>query len=131
MLEGKIPTLFLAHQRAHQAHINTRMTTKRWARDLITKLLQMTHKQWLLRNKRINIKRKGDMNEEDHNKLLAKIEKLVWTDPEDILSGDEHLLDEDSDTLGRTSRLDQLLWVAEMEASMVAANHRKTVDKGR
>ena len=94
----------------------------------MTKLLQMTHKQWLLRSARIHIKRKGDMNEEDLNKLPAKIDKLVWTDPEDLLTGDEHLLDEDFDALGRASAIDQLLWVAEVEASMAAANHRMTGD---
>ena len=77
MLEGRIPTLFVTHQRAHPAHINARITAKRWVRELIIKLLQMTHKQWLLRNARIQIKRKEDMNEEDHNTILAKIDKLV------------------------------------------------------
>ena len=63
------------------------------------------------------------MNEEDHDKLLKKIEKLIWTDPEDLLPGDEHLLNEDFDSLGRASAIDQILWVAEMEASIAAANH--------
>ena len=63
------------------------------------------------------------MNEEDHDKLLKKIDKLIWTDPEDLLPGDEHLLNEDFDSLGRASAVDQILWVAEMEASVTAANH--------
>merc|ERR1712051_314170 len=123
MLEGRIPKLFVLHQRSHLAHVKTRMTAKRWAKTLITKLLQITHKQWLLRNAKIRIKRKGDMNEEDHDKLREKIDKLIWTDPEDLLPGDEHLLSEDSDSLGRASAIDQILWVAEMEASITAANH--------
>merc|ERR1712051_487783 len=123
MLEGRIPKLFVLHQRSHLAHLKTRMTAKRWAKTLITKLLQITHKQWLLRNAKIHIKRKGDMNKEEHDKLLEKIEKLIWTDPEDLLPGDEHLLNEDFDSLGRASAIDQILWVAEMEASITAANH--------
>merc|ERR1712115_397650 len=123
MLEGRIPKLFVLHQRCHLAHKKTRMTAKRWAKTLITKLLKITHKQWLLRNTKIHIKRKGDMNEEEHDKLRKKIEKLIWTDPEDLLPGDEHLLNEDFDSLGRASAIDQLLWVAEMEASIAAANH--------
>ena len=69
MLEGRIPKHFVVHQRAHLAHTKTRMTAKTWTRLLITKQLQITHKQWLLWNTRTHIKRKGDMNEEDHNKL--------------------------------------------------------------
>merc|ERR1712051_192436 len=123
MLEGRIPKLFVLHQRCHLAHVQTRMTAKRWAKTLVTKLLQITHKQWLLRNAKIHIKRKGDMNEEEHDKLRKKIKKLIWTDPEDLLHGDEHLLNEDFDSLGRASAIDQILWVAEMEASITAASH--------
>ena len=62
----------------------------------------------------------------------GKIEKLVWTDPEDMLPGDEHLLDEDFDALGRASAIDQLLWVAEVEASIEAVNYgtRSNKDSG-
>merc|ERR1712115_530101 len=131
MMEGRIPNHFVVHQRAHLAHTKTRMTAKRWAKTLITKLLKITHKQWLLRNAKIHIKRKGDMNEEDHDKLLKKIEKLIWTDPEDLLPGDEHLLNEDFDSLGRASAIDQILWVAEMEASIAAAHHKARRGRGQ
>ena len=131
MLEGRIPKLFVLHQRCHLAHKKTRMTAKRWAKTLITKLLKITHKQWLLRNAKIHIKRKGDMNEEEHDKLRKKIEKLIWTDPEDLLPGDEHLLNEDFDSLGRASAIDQILWVAEMEASIAAANHDARRGRGQ
>ena len=40
------------------------------------------------------------MNKENHNKLLAKIKKLVWTEHEDILPANKHLLDEDFDAPG-------------------------------
>ena len=63
------------------------------------------------------------MNEEEHDKLRKKIEKLIWTDPEDLLPRDEPLLNKDFDSLGRASAIDQILWVAEMEASITAANH--------
>ena len=99
------------------------MTAKRWARGLIQKLLQMTHRQWLLRNAQVHIKRKGDMTEAEHDKLLKKIEKLMWIDPENLLREDRHLLEEDFDALGQSSALDQQLWVAEMEASLSAAGY--------
>ena len=98
------------------------MTAKRWAIGIITQLLQMTHKQWLLRNAKIHIKQKGDLTAKEHDELLDKIEKLIWTDPDDLLPGDKELLDEDFHLLGKASALDQQLWVAEMEASMAAAS---------
>ena len=123
MVEGRIPSLFVRHQRTRLAHAETRMTAKRWARGLIQKLLQMTHKQWLLRNARVHIKRKGDLTEEEHDKLLQKIERMMWIDPENLLREDRHLLEEDCDALYKASALDQQLWVAEMEASLSAAEY--------
>ena len=123
MVEGRIPSMFVRHQRTHLAHTETRMTAKRWARGLIQKLLQMTHKQWLLRNARVHIKRKGDLTEEEHDKLLQKIERMMWIDPENLLREDHHLLEEDFDALGKATALDQQLWVAEMEASLLDINN--------
>ena len=73
------------------------------------------------------------MNEEDNNKLLKKIDKLLWTYPEDLLPGDKHLLNKDFDALGRESAMNQLLWVAEIEASMTAMDNgrKRNNDKER
>ena len=86
----------------------------------------MTHKQWLLSNAKVHIKHKGDLTADEHDKLLAKIEKLIWTEPDDLLPGDQHLLEEDFGILGKASALDQRLWVAEMEASMTATKHERS-----
>ena len=69
------------------------------------------------------------MNKEDHDRLREKVDKLIWADAEDLLPGDEHLLTEDFDTLGRASAMDQILWVAETEASIAAVSKEKKRDK--
>ena len=99
-MEGWIPKIFVEHQRTHLAHTDMRMTAKRRARGLVTRLLQITNKQWLLQNAKVHIKRKGDLTAEKHDKLLTNLEKLVWTNPDDLLPGDQHLLDKDIDMLG-------------------------------
>ena len=121
LVEGRIPAIYVEHQRMYLATVKTRMTAKQWAKGFITRLLQMTHKQWLLRNAKVHIKRKGDLTAKEHDMLLSKIENLIWTDPDDLLPGDKHLLDEDFNQLGKASAIDQQLWVAEMEASITAA----------
>ena len=107
MVEGQLPSLFVQHQHTHLAHTTTRMTAKQWARGLIQKLFQMTHKHWLLRNAKVHIKCKGDLTQEEHDKLLRKIEKLLWTDHENLLPDDCHLLEEEFGALGKASALDQ------------------------
>ena len=67
MMEGRIPKICVEHQRTYLAHTDTRMTAKRWARGLITRLLQMTHKQWLLCNAKVHIKHRGGLTAEEHD----------------------------------------------------------------
>ena len=68
------------------------------------------------------------MNEDDHSKVPKQIEKFWWTDPEDLLPGDERLLNEDFDAVGRASAIKQLLWAVKIEASMKAMNHGRQID---
>ena len=77
MLEGRIPKIFVEYQRAFLAHTTIKMTAKRRTGGLVAKLLQMIHKRWLLRNAKIHITDKENMNAEVRDKLLAKIERLV------------------------------------------------------
>lgn len=79
--------------------------------------------QWLLRNTRVHNKRKRGLTEEEHNSLLHKIEKLLWTDPENFLPDDLNLLEGDFGALGRARTFDQKLRVTEVEASMSAAKY--------
>ena len=53
----------------------------------------------------------------------------MWTDPEDLLPGSKDLLNEDFNALGSVSAINQLLWAAEVETAMAAANHGRTDDK--
>ena len=71
------------------------------------------------------------MNKGDHNRLREKIDKLIWTDPEDLFPGNEHLLDEAFNTLGRESAIDEIRWVAKMEGSIAAVNHGKTTNQDK
>ena len=48
-----------------------------------------------------------DLTEEEHDKLLRKIEKLLCTDPENFLPDNLNLLEEDFDALGRARAFDQ------------------------
>ena len=68
MFEGKIPTIFVENHRTYLAYIKVRIATKLWTSGIIAKILRLTHRQWLLRNAKVNIKWKGDLAVEEHDK---------------------------------------------------------------
>ena len=84
----------------------------------------------MLRNAKVHIKRKGDLNAKEHDRLLAKIEKLIWKNPEHVFPGDKHLLEEDFGILGKARALNQHLLVTEMEALMAATSNKRKANKG-
>ena len=49
-MEGRISTHFFSIQQAHLSNMLVRMNASGWTKKLITKILHMSHAQWLLRN---------------------------------------------------------------------------------
>ena len=53
-----------------------------------------------------------------HNEIVAKISKLIWTDPDVLLDADRKLLGVDFRKLGRARAVTQECWIAEMETAI-------------
>ena len=56
---------------------------------------------------------------------MKGISDLLWTDPDDLLDDGAALLNEDFERLGQSSATNKELWVASMEAALIAADHLK------
>ena len=52
-----------------------------------------------------------------HDEIVAKIGKLIWTDPDELLDADRKLLGVNFRKLGRARAVTQECWIAEMEAA--------------
>ena len=81
------------------------MTTDKWGRLFITKLLNITHKQWIFRNSHIHYKKLDGMTEAQHLASFSKVRDLMYTDPRDLLPKHRYLLEEDFPQLGEGSSL--------------------------
>ena len=52
-----------------------------------------------------------------HDEIVAKIGKLIWTDPDELLDADRRLLEVNFRKLGRARAVTQECWIVEMEAA--------------
>ena len=63
----------------------------------------------------------------EHEKIKSKIEKLLLTDPDDLLEEDVALLHEDVTELAEATAVDQEYWIASMETAVLAAYHKAEI----
>ena len=77
-----------------------------WFKGLIIQLLQITHRQWMYRNGSIHIRVRDGMTQAQHHSHMRWCEKLLWTDPTNLLQDDRGLLEVDFEELGSGSAVE-------------------------
>ena len=61
------------------------MTLERWGQKLVSLLMHVTHKQWLIRNLHAYYEKLEGLTNEQHLLIFQKVEELMLTDPADLL----------------------------------------------
>ena len=67
-------------------------TAEWWAKQLMKRLLSITHKQWLHRNAKVHIKKRDGKTQVEHHEIMKKVRRMLRTDPMELLERDRHLL---------------------------------------
>lgn len=129
-LEGRICVLFLDHQKSYLDSLPpsryNRFTPERWAQGLISRLLELTHRQWLYRNSYIYFTKVEGRTEIEHNQVISKVKELLYTDPSELLPRHRPLLEIDFAKLGAGSTIGREFWIASVDSAISAAEaHRK------
>lgn len=108
---------------SHCAITGSRMTGKDWMRAFITKLLNISHGQWMYRNFSLHNKTRGHLQLQRQTEVLAKIATLAECQPEDIPAESRFLLEvEVTNTLESNSLVQQEYWIAAMKAAIKAGS---------
>ncbi len=79
---------------------DTWRTAESWVRGLIEQLLQITHRQWLHQNALLHYCLSDGRTYTKRKQLIARVQELMWTDPNNLLPIDCSLPDEDFKKLG-------------------------------
>jgi hypothetical protein len=122
-MEGRIGNIWV-HMRKED--IRSRKLLRggdKWARGLMTRLLQMTHQQWLYRNATVHLKIRDGCTVVQHKNLLKEMGQCINTDPEDLLREHKHLLFTNFRKLANGPAQEKRQWVAEYHAAKSLARH--------
>ena len=84
LLHGRIPTSLRVYQQSYCASMNSRMNGADWAKAFVTKLLNITHGQWMYRNFSLHNKSQGHLQLTQQAEVLSEIATLAASRPEDI-----------------------------------------------
>ena len=102
---------------------NLQTTAEYWAKGLIRRLIQITHRQWIYCNSTVHITVRGGLAQTQHDHLMNTIEDYLHVDPMTLLPEDRTLLPFDFDALAAAPPIHQETWAAEMETAVSAAGH--------
>jgi hypothetical protein len=104
----------------------TRIRPVMWAKTLITKLLNITHKQWLYRNFCMHYSGQEGITLEQHRQILQQVFDNIHTDPGALLPRHQYLLETNPTTLGGRSTANRRVWLASLESAQSAAELSQT-----
>ena len=82
-MEGRISRQFLHVQFCHLIHARSRITAEAWTQTFISKILHITHSQWIFRNFMIHGKTHGLLRLKEQQAVIIHIEELMLSDKND------------------------------------------------
>ncbi len=91
--EGYISTQFYEVQTFHLAMSSSLLNSKDWTKQFISKLLQITHSQWIYCNVLLHDRRQGYLHTKSAEKIMREIESLSSLAPEDVPEASRFLLE--------------------------------------
>ncbi len=103
------------------------MTSNNWMKHLIGRLLLISYSQWLYCNFTLHDKSRGYLRLQRQKEVLKEVDRLMDTNPDNILQESQYLLELDFTTLYNSSFQRQSYWVLAMKAAQQAgcrANHK-------
>ena len=123
-LHGRLPLALLWYQTAFCSAVNSRLSGTSRMKTLVTKLLTISHKQWLFRNFSLHNKVNGHLKLTHQATVLAEIARLSTCSPEEIPEECRFLLDFELTSLDKAPISHQEYWIAAMKAAKVAGSRR-------
>ncbi len=123
--EGYISTHFYKIQTFHLTMSSSFLNRTDWTKQLITKILQITHSQWIYQNILLHDKRQGYLHNKRSADLMKKMEALSDLAPEDIPEASRFLLKINFTELSKCHIETQKYWTLAVNAALAAQNREQ------
>jgi hypothetical protein len=95
-----------------------------WTREFISRLLHLTHGQWLYRNISRHHAVRGLLQDTERQALLRTIDQFMQVSPADLPEESQFLLEIDFQTLRQSDTVKQNYWVHAIKAAVWAGRRR-------
>ena len=122
---GRVPTAIRKMHEAYCALQNCRLPSASWMAAFVSKILDISHNQWLFRNFTLHNKLNGYLRLQQQVQIIRDMAKLSACAPATIPEESRFLLEVDfTSTLDAAPVTQQLHWIHAMKAALVAAGRR-------
>ena len=128
--EGKLAKNFWTIQRNYLLQEDTQLTVDSWLKGLVTKLLEMTHAQWIFRCISKHHRTKGSLVLKANEDLLKEIDRQLDMGVDCIAGKDKWMLEVDSVQLANFSLEEKQYWLYEVEAARQAGTRAMEMTDG-
>jgi hypothetical protein len=103
------------------------LNNKDWIRQFISRILQLTHSQWIFWNISFHDKTNGFLRNKKANEILHLINEFAEVTPEDVPSDSRFLLEINFSELTKAHLETQTYWTMAVDAAIAA----KTLELAR
>lgn len=119
-MEGMVARPLFCMQSEYLTHSTTKLTIRSWATQFISRLLQITHAQWVFRNVTLHDAHTGYLADCRRKEILKEIDELANMDPAALPEANHHLLEMDFTSLRDSSIDTQSYWLLVMRCAITA-----------
>ncbi len=118
--EGHVSTHFYVIQTFHLAMSSSYLNGEDWAKQFISKILQIMHSQWIFRNISLHNKAHGYLNNKKADKIMQQINVLLDLAPEEVSEDSQFLLKINFSKLSSYHLETQKYWTLAVDAALKA-----------
>ena len=123
-MEGRVSREFVDMQNIHLSLGCHRINGEQWVRQFISKILHITHSQWIFRNFTLHDKQKGWLRRRELSDIMAEIDKLRETEVDNVPESSRFLLEMDYDKLMLSDIHNKTYWVVATQAAIKAGQRK-------
>jgi hypothetical protein len=119
-MEGMVCKEIRVIQSSYSSGTGLHCNTAIWGRDLVTRLLEVTHGQWLYRNIQVHDRLSGTLATQRKEELQMEIERQQELGTESLLEEDCYLAECNLGDLEETSGISETYWLLAIQAAREA-----------
>jgi len=124
LMEGMISKELVELQKFALVETPSKLTVEKWSKELVIRLLEITHGQWLYRNVMVHDRTAGDLVTRRKEEIRREMEEQLVLGEDGLEEEDGFLLEINLDELDSSSREDQEYWLLALRAAREARHLR-------